>query len=59
MREHLGVLFVKGGYTTKKGTLVCLVLYKVAILDTSGLHCSVAEVCHEMLCGSRHNMSRF
>ena len=26
MQEHLGVLYTKGGYTMKEGTLVCLVL---------------------------------
>ena len=26
LREHLGVLYTYGGYTTKEGTLVCLVL---------------------------------
>ena len=26
MREHLGMLYTKGGYTTIEGTLVCLVL---------------------------------
>ena len=28
MREHPGVLYTKGGYTTKEGTVVCLVLYR-------------------------------
>ena len=31
IREHLGVLYVKGGYTLKEGTSVCLVLQRVAV----------------------------
>ena len=31
MPEHLGVLYVKGGYTTQEGTLVCLVLFKAVV----------------------------
>ena len=31
IREHLEVLYVKGGYTLKEGTLVCLVLHRVAV----------------------------
>ena len=33
IREHLGVLYVKGGYTLKEGTLVCPVLHRGAIQE--------------------------
>ena len=33
IREHLGVLYVKGGYTLKDGTLVCQVLHMVAVQE--------------------------
>ena len=54
--EHLGVLYVKGGYTMKEGTLVCLVLHGVAIQELCA-HASLArkvvpcnnEGCHSCL----------
>ena len=33
IQEHLGVLYVKGGYTLKEGTLVCLVLHRLAVQE--------------------------
>ena len=36
IREHLGVLYVKGGYTLKEGTLVCLGLHRVAVRELFG-----------------------
>ena len=56
IREHLGVLYVKGGYTLKEGTLVCLVLHRVAIQELCA-HASVSrtvvpcnnEDCHSCL----------
>ena len=41
IREHLGVLYVKGGYTLKEGTLVCLVLHRVAARELCA-HASLA-----------------
>ena len=54
--EHLGVLYVKGGYTMREGTLVCLVLHGVAIQELCA-HASLArkvvpcnnEGCHSCL----------
>ena len=56
IREHLGVLYVKGGYTLKEGTLVCLVLHRVAVQELCA-HASLArtfvpcdnEGCHSCL----------
>ena len=42
IREHLGVLYVKGGYTVQEGTLVCLVLHSVAIQELCA-HASLAR----------------
>ena len=36
IREHLGVLYVKVGYTLKEGTLVCLGLHRVAVRELCG-----------------------
>ena len=36
IREHLGVLYTKGGYTLKEGTLVCLGLHRVAVRELCG-----------------------
>ena len=33
IREHLGVLYVKGGYTLKEGTVACVVLHRVAVQE--------------------------
>ena len=33
IREHLLVLYMKGGYTLKEGTLVSLVLHRVAVQE--------------------------
>ena len=33
IREQLGVMYVKGGYTLKEGTLVCLCLHRVAVRE--------------------------
>ena len=41
IRKHLGVLYVKGGYTPKEGTLVCLVLHRVAVQELCA-HASLA-----------------
>ena len=55
IRGHLGVLYVKGGYTLE-GTLVCLVLHRVAVQELCA-HASLArkvvpcsnEGCHSCL----------
>ena len=36
IRKHLGVLYVKGGYTLKEGTLVCLGLHTEAACELCG-----------------------
>ena len=36
IREHLGVLYVKGGYTLNDGTLVCLGLHRVPLRELCG-----------------------
>ena len=56
IREHLGVVYVKGGCTLKEGTLVCLVLHTVAVQELCA-HASLArtivpcnnEGCHSCL----------
>ena len=56
IREHLGVLYVKGGDTVREGTLVCLVLHGVAVQERC-VHASLAtnvvpwhnEGCHSCL----------
>ena len=36
IREHLGVLYVKGGYTLKEGTLLCLGLHRLGVRELCG-----------------------
>ena len=36
IRERLRVLYMKGGYTLKEGTLVCLGLHRLAVRELCG-----------------------
>ena len=41
LREHCGVLYMKGGYTTKAGTLVWLVLYNGTYMMLQHVVCHI------------------